>query len=162
MRGVKGTVGKKTNEVFLQSGVVGGSFRDNLTLHVWFQLGWNFGRCTMGRRHHPVVLWARWGCCFFYATSLLSYYEKLLPMRRPDVLFFVPTTILFYVAYNNQQLWTCTYGKQNCFFIFTFCTKTSLHGLPSIINLTHGTFVFWGSEKGALVIYVVGIHSKNH
>ena len=34
MRGVKGTVGKKTNEVFLQSGVVGGSFRDNLTLHV--------------------------------------------------------------------------------------------------------------------------------
>ena len=40
----------------------------------------------------------------FYATSLLSYYEKLLPMRRPDVLFFVPTTILFYVAYNNQQL----------------------------------------------------------
>ena len=23
----------------------------------------------------------------FYATSLLSYYEKLLPMRRPDVLF---------------------------------------------------------------------------
>ena len=76
--------------------------------------------------------------------------------------FFVPTTILFYVAYNNQQLWTCTYGKQNCFFIFTFCTKISLHGLPSIINLTHGTFVFWGSEKGALVIYVVGIHGKNH
>ena len=93
--------------------------------------------------------------CYFIVKLL----RKIASNAAPWCTFFVPTTILSYVANNNQQLWTCTYGKQNCFFIF--CTKISLHGLPSIINLTHGTFVFRGSKKGALVIYVLGIHGKN-
>ena len=98
---------------------------------------------------------------FFYATSLLSYYEKLLPMRRPDVLFFCSNNNLVLCGLQqptimNLHIW------ETKLFLLTFCTKISLHGLPSIINLTHGTFVFRGSEKGALVIYVVGIHGKNH
>ena len=53
----------------------------------------------------------------FYATSLLSYYEKLLPMRRPDVLF----------SRSNNKLVVCGLQQPTIMNLHIWETKLFLH-----------------------------------